>query len=430
MGEVQQFRLPDVGEGLTEADIIRWHVGQGDPVAVNQPIVEVETAKALVELPSPFGGVVHELLVAEGQTVSVGDAIISVRPADVPVPSVLAEDEPGMALVGYGPGGPPSGRTRRGDRPALRPAQVAPASRTTAAASTTTAPVRTRVKPCATPPVRKLARELRVDLAAITGTGPHGSVTRDDVRQAQAGPPEGDHAECRPENGTERIPVRGVFKHMAAAMTASAFTAPHVTEFLDVDVTATAEVVRMLREQPEFAGVKVTPTLLAARALVLAAQRNRRINATWSDTEIIVGPDINLGIAVATGDGLIVPNIKRAQNLTLAGLARKIDGLTTDARSRATPPADLTGGTITLTNVGVFGIDAGTPILVPGESAILALGAIRERPWVHEGTIAIRQVVTLALSFDHRLIDGELGARVLRDIGDVLTTPLLLVARG
>jgi 2-oxoisovalerate dehydrogenase E2 component (dihydrolipoyl transacylase) len=423
MDDVSEFRLPDVGEGLTEADIVRWHVRQGDPVAVNQPIVEIETAKAIVELPSPFGGEVHELLVAEGQTVAVGDAIISVRAAGGPVRQPV--------LVGYGPGGAPSARKSRGGRPR------------------------------ATPPVRKLARDLRLDLAGVYGTGPNGSITRDDLRRAQAGSAGGGSepvpetgtdpgpetgtdpgpetgTESRSETGTEpgpgsgaeRIPVQGVLKRMAAAMTASAFTAPHVTEFLDVDVTATVDVVRLLREQQEFAGVKVTPTLLAARALVIAAQRNPRINATWSDTEIIIGPDINLGIAVATEDGLIVPNIKRAQSQTLAGLARRIDTLTTAARARATSPADLTGGTITLTNVGVFGVDAGTPILMPGEAAILAVGAIRERPWVHEGALAIRQVVTLALSFDHRLIDGELGARALRDVAAVLTSPLLLIARA
>jgi pyruvate dehydrogenase E2 component (dihydrolipoamide acetyltransferase) len=423
INETRQFLLPDVGEGLTEADIVRWHVAHGDPVTVNQPIVEIETAKALVELPSPFGGVVQELLAAEGQTVSVGDAIISFRSADVPAPSESPENlapeslaaARQQALVGYGPGGgpPPRARKLRRSSPAGQPASRVPASRSSVV-----------VKPIAKPPVRRLAREFRVDLGAIPGTGPNGSVTRADLRQAQAVP-----AGSGRGSDPERIPVQGVIKRMAEAMTASAFTAPHVTEFLDVDVTTTVELVRLLREQEEFAGVKVTPTLLVARALVLAAQRNPRINATWSGSEIIIRPDINLGIAVATEDGLIVPNIKRAQDQTLAGLARQIESLTTSARTRATPPADLADGTITLTNVGVFGVDAGTPILVPGEAAILAIGAIRERPWVHGGALAIRQVATLSLSFDHRFIDGELGARVLRDIGAVLTTPVLLMAR-
>jgi 2-oxoisovalerate dehydrogenase E2 component (dihydrolipoyl transacylase) len=410
MDDISQFRLPDVGEGLTEADIVRWHVKQGDPVAVNQPIVEIETAKAIVELPSPFGGEVHELHAAEGQTVAVGEAIISLRAAGSP-PRLAGASVRQPVLVGYGPGGAPSARTSR--------AAKSHASR-----------------PRATPPVRKLARDLRLDLAGVHGTGPNGSITRDDLRRAQVGsaasgsePVPETGTESGPVSGAERIPVRGVIKRMAAAMTASAFSAPHVTEFLEVDVTATVDAVRLLREQQEFAGVKVTPNLLAARALILASQRNPRINATWSDTEIIVRPDINLGIAVATEDGLIVPNIKRAQDQTLAGLARRIDALIAAARTRATSPADLTGGTITLTNVGVFGIDAGTPILMPGEAAILAVGAIRERPWVHEGALAIRQVATLALSFDHRLVDGELGARVLRDVGAVLTSPLLLIAR-
>jgi pyruvate dehydrogenase E2 component (dihydrolipoamide acetyltransferase) len=291
--------------------------------------------------------------------------------------------------------------------------------------------------------VRRLARDLGVDLSALTGSGPEGSVTREDVQQAAgdatvrsgypaAAPSDERHAAATAgqQRTEERIPVRGVRKHIAAAMVASAFTAPHVTEFLQVDVTETMAAVRRARELPEFAEVKVSPLLFVAKALLVAAGRHPMVNSTWDEAaqEIVVKPYVNLGIAVAAERGLLVPNVKGAQALSLAGLARALDELAATARAGKATPGDLTGGTITITNVGVFGVDAGTPILTPGEAAILAFGQVRDAPWVHQGELAVRKVTTLSLSFDHRIVDGELGSAVLRDVGSMLEDPVRMLA--
>jgi 2-oxoisovalerate dehydrogenase E2 component (dihydrolipoyl transacylase) len=301
----------------------------------------------------------------------------------------------------------------------------------------------------AKPPVRRLARDLGVDLTEVAGSGPEGSVTREDVERAAgeatgrsgygfatAGDGGAAVATAASPSGTdpgrteERIPVRGVRKHIAAAMVASAFTAPHVTEFLQVDVTETMAAVRRARDLPEFAGVKVSPLLFVAKALLVAVARHPMINSSWDDAaqEIVVKHRVNLGIAVAAERGLLVPNVKGAGSLSLAQLARALDELTATARAGKATPADLSGGTITITNVGVFGVDAGTPILTPGEAGILAFGQVRDMPWVHEGALAVRQVTTLALSFDHRIVDGDLGSAVLRDVGAMLTDPVRMIA--
>lgn len=457
------FKLPDVGEGLTEAEIVKWHVQPGDTVEDGQTIVEIETAKAIVELPCPFDGVVAELLVAEGQTVDVGVPIISVdaaggggaaapvsEPAAAPrEEGVPTANEPGMVtpeeppkrrpvLVGYGV---KEGTTKRRPRKAANgAAPAAPAPAPTPAPARPEAPApRPRPGdgglPLAKPPVRKMAKDLGVDLATIAGTGPQGSITRDDVLAAQAAlqapaVPAGPRTQAGPRE--ERIAVKGVRKATAAAVSGSAFTAPHVTEFLQVDVTRTMETVKRLRELPEFTDVKVSPLLLVARALLTAVARHPMVNSTWVDgpdgAEIVVKRYVNLGIAAATDRGLIVPKVKDAQDLDLPGLARALSGLTEKARAGKASPADLSGGTISITNVGVFGVDTGTPILTPGEAAILAFGQIRDMPWVHEGELAIRKVTTLALSFDHRIVDGELGSRVLRDVGDMLEDPIRMLA--
>jgi pyruvate dehydrogenase E2 component (dihydrolipoamide acetyltransferase) len=459
MSDLKEFRLPDVGEGLTEADIVRWHVKPGDAVTVNQIIVEIETAKAVVELPSPYAGTVAALLVPEGTTADVGTPIIAVdvgggpqpdgadRPAgdlaEAPRPHAAAEPrpEPGQpsVLVGYGVKltrttrrarkTPPAPSANGGRAPA--PAPVPPA--TTPERETTSAAARGSV--LAKPPVRKMARDLGVDLAGLTGTGPNGSITRDDVQQAAAVTtiqPVPFQPEGAPPAGAreERIGVRGVRKATAAAMTASAFTAPHVTEFLQIDITETMAATPRFRALPEFEGVRVSPLLLVARALIVAAGRHPMINASWDDAaqEIVVKHYVNLGIAVATERGLIVPNVKDAQALSLPALAAALQQLTETGRAGKATLADLSGGTITITNVGVFGVDSGTPILTPGEAANLAFGQVREAPWVVDGQLAVRQVCTLALSFDHRIVDGELGSAVLRDIGAMLTDPLRMLA--
>ncbi|MGH3304564.1 MAG: dihydrolipoamide acetyltransferase family protein, partial [Streptosporangiaceae bacterium] len=293
-------------------------------------------------------------------------------------------------------------------------------------------------KALAKPPVRKVARDLGIDLAVLTGTGRGGSITRADVQRAAAVSTVGPVPSLgRAVSGTapagireERIPIRGVRKHTAAAMVTSAFTAPHVTEFLQIDITETMTAVGRLRALPEFEGVRVSPLLLVARALIIAVGRHPLINASWDETgqEIVVKHYVNLGIAAATERGLIVPNVKGAEALSLPALAGALAQLAGTARAGKATPADLSGGTITITNVGVFGVDTGTPILTPGEAGILALGQVRDSPWVVDGQLAVRQVCTLALSFDHRIVDGQLGSAVLRDIGAMLTDPLRMLA--
>ncbi|MHA3703791.1 dihydrolipoamide acetyltransferase family protein [Jatrophihabitans sp. YIM 134969] len=482
MPQLQQFRLPDVGEGLTEADILRWDVAVGDTVTVNQVIVEVETAKAAVELPSPYAGVVQALHVEEGATVEVGTPIITIDTggeATGPVPgddiSVQAAaghgarvvDDAGKRepnLVGYGPGHRGS---RRRAAAAVAPVATAPvATAPVTTAPVTTAPVATApvvtvpvvtapVAPApapsvlppggdtngsgsvlAKPPVRQLAKALGVDLTTVTPTGPHGTVTRADVEAAVSAPaPQAAAPVVTSGAREERIPVRGVRKHTAAAMVSSAFTAPHVSEFVTVDITATMELRDRVAGRPEFRDVKLSPLVFVARALLLAVRRTPEVNASWvedADGATIVRKHVvNLGIAAATERGLVVPNIPDAHTLSLRELAGAIADLTAVARAGRTTPASLSGGTITITNIGVFGIDAGTPILNPGEAAILAVGAVRRAPWVvvRDGveTIEPRWVTQLALSFDHRLVDGAEGSRFLADIAAVLHDPGLAV---
>ncbi|MEJ2864453.1 dihydrolipoamide acetyltransferase family protein [Actinomycetospora flava] len=421
----ETFTLPDVGEGLTEADILAWHVAVGDDVSVNQVIVEIETAKAAVELPCPFEGTVAELLVAEGETVAVGAPIIAVTvgadEADEPGDREEAAEAAGSVsvLVGYGTS---AARTRRRRR---RPATPEPAT-----ATATATPGGTR--PPATPPVRMLAKELGVDLTEVAFDGDR--IRREDVRRHVEAPtesPTGAPTEAPTEASTEaptderREPIRGVRKATAAAMTASAFTAPHVTEFVGVDVTAMTETVERLKAHPAFAEVRVTPLLLVARALLSAVRHHPDINARWDEEnqEIVHPRAVNLGIAAATPRGLLVPNIKDAAALTLVDLAQSLAELTATAREGRTTPEQMTGGTITITNVGVFGVDAATPILNPGEAAILCFGAVRRRPWEYRGEVALRDVTQLSLSFDHRLVDGELGSRVLARVAAVLADP-------
>jgi 2-oxoisovalerate dehydrogenase E2 component (dihydrolipoyl transacylase) len=454
---VKEFKLPDVGEGLTEADIVAWHVKPGDAVEDGQIIVEIETAKAVVELPCPWDGTVARLLAEEGQTVEVGVPIIAVEvgtsdgaeraPLSVPAPAEsTSEDDAGAhsVLVGYGV--KTSSTTRRARRTAAgRPETAEVPTPVEVPVEPPEVPAepaaRSQSKPTlAKPPVRKLAKDLGISLAALAGSGPDGSITRDDVqRAAGAGTParsaeSGNGARtatsATASGGEERIAVRGVRKHMAAAMVASAFTAPHVTEFLQVDVTETMAAVRRLRELPEFAELRVSPLLFAARALLVAVARHPLVNSSWDAAaeEIVVKHYVNLGIAVAAERGLIVPNIKHADALTLPELARALQVLTETARAGKATPADLAGGTITITNVGVFGVDAGTPILTPGETAILAFGQVKDTPWVVDGELAVRKACTLSLSFDHRIVDGELGSAVLRDVGSMLTDPLRILA--
>lgn len=478
-----KFYLPDVGEGLTEAEVVTWKVAVGDRVTINQILVEIETAKSLVELPSPFEGVVTALLVPEGKTVEVGTPIIEISSEGhsqltAPTPTlaqaamaneVFVTDETetdgaqdvqtegsGAVLVGYGVAGHGATRRRRGhaaaaqaghaaanaaaaaeagvsvgSEPAAVPSAQAPAAAAApdVAPRTASLPIVDSMPVIAKPPIRKLAKDLDVNLSEVSGTGFAGEITRDDVirHASQASVFRNIVTPEMPEEREERIPVKGVRKAIAAAMTQSAFTAPHVSVFVDVDATRTMEYIKRLKNSPDFAGVKVSPLLIMARAIIWAVRRNPTVNATWTDKEIIVRHFVNLGIAAATPRGLIVPNVKEAQSMNLRELAEALEKLTLDARDGKTQPADMANGTITITNIGVFGVDTGTPILNPGECAIIALGTIKQKPWVVDGEVRPRYVTTVGGSFDHRVIDGDVVSRFIADVASVLEEPALLL---
>ena len=476
-----EFKLPDVGEGLTEAEIVSWKVKEGDTVEINDVLVEIETAKSLVELPSPFAGTVLQLMVPEGETVPVGTPIISIgdaagAPEGEKTPGEEAAemeiDLSNPAASGGGDGESLVGRNKVDRGPVRRARKGAGSPRSDAAASTqmqvqgafapggarsedvaesdepavpaTSARSGTSAEPgavrvLAKPPVRKLAKDLGVDLATLTGSGDGGVVTRSDVESAASGRPQVEEGrQARPETpqGAQglpererREPIKGVRKMMAQAMTESAFSAPHVTEWITVDATRTMEFVERLRSRREFREVKVSPLLVLARAAILAMRRTPEINSFWDEAsqEVVYKSSVNLGIAAATPRGLVVPNVKEAQDHSLLELATALNNLTATAREGKTQPAEMSGGSFTITNVGVFGVDAGTPIINPGESAILCFGAVRKQPWVvsegGEDRIVPRQITTLALSFDHRHIDGEKGSRFLADVAGILEDP-------
>ncbi|QCP00383.1 2-oxo acid dehydrogenase subunit E2 [Arthrobacter sp. 24S4-2] len=519
---VNKFNLPDVGEGLTEAEIVSWNVKPGDSVAINDILCEIETAKSLVELPSPFAGTVTELLVPVGVTVDVGTPIISVSdavsgdptPADVPAAAAAAAPaapqqapslEPAAGAPMYGTlseedseapaaravpvagsaagplvgSGPKADAVKRRPRKSATAAAVSAGSRTAPApaAAPVTEPVESQgiwisagpasaadqgaapdegtARPTlggtisglvnrvlAKPPVRKIARDLGIDLADVVATGARGEVTREDLVSYQAQrDAEVDKADTfwgksgRPQDQRiERIPVKGVRKATAKAMVESAFAAPHVSIFVDVDASRTMEFVKRLKVSRDFEGIRVSPLLILAKAVIWAAARNPSVNATWvdnadgSDTaEIHVKHFMNLGIAAATPRGLMVPNIKNAQDLSLKELALALNELATTARAGKTQPAQMQGGTLTVTNIGALGIDTGTPIINPGEVAIVAFGTIKQKPWVLDGEVIPRWITTLGGSFDHRVVDGDLSARFMADVAAILEEPALLL---
>jgi pyruvate dehydrogenase E2 component (dihydrolipoamide acetyltransferase) len=463
MSEIR-FPLPDVGEGLTEAEIVQWRVAPGDRIALDQVFVEIETAKSLVELPSAFEGTVAELLVEEGRTVDVGTPILVIRtdaaggmspveaapaapqaaaPAAPAAPAPAAEAEGGAVLVGHGSTGPSRSRRRRHPSPGgahehlvpPSPADVPATAPAAATASAVAEPTRAAeraddgVPVIAKPPIRKLAKDLGVDLSRVTPTGPIGDVTRDDViREAsQASVFRNIQTPELPTDRETRIPVKGVRKAIAQTMVQSAYSAPHVSVFVDVDATRTMEFVKRLKTSPDFAGVKVSPLLIMARAMIWAARRNPTVNAQWTDDEIIVKHYVNLGVAAATPRGLIVPNVKEAQAMSMVELAAALEQLTLTAREGKTQPAEMQGGTITITNIGVFGMDTGTPILNTGEVAIVALGTIKQKPWVVDGEVRPRYVTTIGGSFDHRVVDGDVASRFLADVASIIEEPALLL---
>ncbi len=434
-----EYNLPDPGEGLTEAEMLSWHVAVGDTVKVNDIVCEIETAKSVVELPTPYAGTVTALLVPEGETVAVGTPILavaddadvpSVEPVETPpaeTPSVepvetpsAEEPTPVATLVGYGPRERQSVRRRR--RPAVEER---------GAYRGHDLPLRMLAKP----PVRKLAKDLGIDLREVP-PGEGGIVRRADLEAYAKGAETPASAPLAPaplapaaappsaERET-RIPVKGVRKATAEAMVASAFTAPHVTEWLTADVTRSMELVDRMRLDPDLAEAKVSPLLLVIRAVCLALRRTPEMNATFDGAaqEIVLKHDVHLGIATATSRGLLVPVVRDADRLTMPDLAAAIGDVVRTAREGKTQPEALTGGTFSITNVGVFGVDAGTPILVPGQTGILAVGAINRRPWIVDDEIVPRWVTTLAVSFDHRVVDGAQGSRFLADVGRLLEDP-------
>jgi pyruvate dehydrogenase E2 component (dihydrolipoamide acetyltransferase) len=441
---LKEFALPDLGEGLTESEIVSWRVAAGDHVTLNQLIADVETAKAVVELPSPVDGVVQALHAEAGDTVEVGAKIVTFELESSEAEPVETQPEapaesPEPNLVGYGAG------PERSGRPARRKRVDAPAGRVAAEPRVETH-AKHAERPRSTPPVRHLADQLGVDLTQVIGTGTDGLITRDDVLGAVDGsratedtravaaplPPgtitywDAARSGSAPAAPLERrIPVKGVRKHTAAAMVKSAFTAPHACVFLTVDVTPTMELLGRLSERRDLAGTRVTLLALVARAFVIALRSHPELNSRWDDgaQEIITFGSVHLGIAAATDRGLVVPTIRDAESMTLLQLAEALGELTRDARAGTTAPEKLTGSTITISNPGVFGVDAGTPILNPGEAAILALGAVQNRPWEFEGELALRRVMTLSLSFDHRVVDGAEASQFLALLGSLLSDP-------
>jgi len=513
---VRDFKLPDLGEGLTESELVGWRVAVGDLIELNQVIAEVETAKALVELPSPFAGVVARLYGEPGETIRVGSPLMSVEVPEsavegAPVEAVVGDADLGDAdsdggraggadsgdaesgharsgdaapvdsrpertpvLVGYGPtvgtGEVPKRKARVGVEQSIAvPGEVSTGSTGSAAVSTgstgsaavstrstsagevstgSTSPAEVSTRststavpgetPRSTPPVRKLAASLGVDLAHVVGSGSGGLITREDVQSAASRTstapsiaPEAASAPAPVTGADRRTPIAGVRKLTAEAMVASAFTAPHATVFLDVDVTRSMRLVEKLRATPEYADRRLNLLTVVARAVTLALASHPTLNARWdaAANEIVEFASINLGIAAATPRGLMVPNLKGTEQLRLPELADALTELVATARAGRTGPGQLTGGTFSISNVGVFGVDAGTPSLNPGESGILAIGAVRRRPWEHRGKLKLRDVMTLSLSFDHRVVDGEQGSRFLAEVGAMLEEPGLVLAR-
>ncbi|MEE9964497.1 MAG: 2-oxo acid dehydrogenase subunit E2 [Propionicimonas sp.] len=513
-----EFKLPDPGEGLQEAEIVQWRVAVGDVVAVNDVLVEIETAKSLVELPSPYAGVVTALLVAEGDEVPVGTPIIrideerpstssgngsggpgngnqaprsgsaapgneSVAPRDasaeprnggtdtsplaepveaphtplaepveapltdaaVDYPTAKAEATTGAVLVGYGAKAGSLARRRRRnaelavpeteqvqesydtDKPVSRHTDdVTPSEPLSATASGDPLPPPGRPRPAAPcgraprakPAVRRVARDLGVDLNQVRGTGPDGLITAEDVVASLGTLPGVD----------KRLPLRGVRKEMFATMTAS-LQVPQATAMIEADVTGSVEMLQLLKQRREFTNLRVSPLLVFAKAACLAISKIPEVNSSYDEAsrEIVLHGSVNLGIAAATPRGLMVPNIKSAEKMNLTELAEALNAMVAVAREGRVQPYDLAGGTFTITNIGVFGVDGGTPILSPGEAAIMCLGTIRRKPWVvgtgADERIEPRSVCTVSLTFDHRLVDGEMASKFLSEVATIMSNP-------
>jgi pyruvate/2-oxoglutarate dehydrogenase complex dihydrolipoamide acyltransferase (E2) component len=436
------FNLPDLGEGLEDAEIVEWKVSEGDTVALNQPLVDVNTAKALVEIPSPFAGKIVTLHGADGDVVKVGDPLITidVEGAESPVAKPVAVEAPSegeapkreAVLVGYGVD--PAAAAKR-TRPRLRPPgqRMAPAARADTAPSPDPVSTVPAGRVAAPPPVRRLAKEMGVDLTVVRGTGPSGRVTREDVIKA-AGTERRPAAGSEPSMGMpaftgpeERVPVRGVRRMIAQKMARSWAEIPHVTTFHLVDAT---HVEAFRRELTAQSGVKVTALPVVVRALAEICRDHPKLNSSYDMDagELVLKKACHVGIATDTDQGLVVPVVRDAGDKNVISLAREIADLVEASRERRATPEQLTGGTITVTNVGTFGSEYGTPIINFPEVAILAIGTIKPRALVVDAEVAVRSAVTLALSFDHRVIDGAEADRAMSALRELLESPFRLGA--
>jgi 2-oxoisovalerate dehydrogenase E2 component (dihydrolipoyl transacylase) len=453
MANTKDFLLPDLGEGLTEGEIVSWLVAVGDVVDVDQPVAEVETAKAVVEVPSPFAGTVTALHGEVGQEVEVGKPLVTIdldggaatpaapaqgTPGDVPdegeVSDLVPEPEDetdegsGNVLVGYGTGRGGRSRRRRGGAPAGPPNKPEPQGR-----------------PLAKPPVRKLAKDLGVDLTEVEGSGPDGIITRDDVHSfAGNGQPAPAEAPAQPAAAQpapqavvaqpvaradgERIPLRGVRKAIAEKMTTSRREIPEATTWVDCDATGLWE----LREELNLAqtDVRVSPLAIVLRAVVAGLRKFPDLNASLDtqQQEIVLHRHVNLGFAAQTERGLVVPVIKQADRRSTLDIASELNRLAAAARAGSVKPDEMTGGTFTVSNYGSFGVDGGSAVINHPEAAILGVGRISERPWVVDSAIAVRKVMQLSIAFDHRICDGGEAAGFLRFLADVIENPTKLVA--
>ncbi len=497
--------LPDLGEGLTSGEIVSWLVAVGDAVEVDQPVAEIETAKAVVEVPSPFAGTVATLHAEVGGEVEVGTPLVTVdldtdgaagtdggepslggravvpqtgpgatpddaatgemvpdarpdRPVDGPEQPTVSGDDGGSGnvLVGYGTGGASVSRRRRQrDGGRAGPARSAPPP-------APAAPSRPRAKP----PVRKLARDRGVDLATVTGSGPAGVITREDVEAAagnghdrgatpvtaRAPAPDADDGSgvpasedyqqlLRPGSGgsmtdiqppatsdERRIPVRGVRKLIADKMTVSRREIPEATTWVDVDATPLWDLREALNA--EQTDVKVSPLAIVLRACVAGLRSFPEVNARLDTVagEIVVPRHVNLGFAAQTERGLVVPVIKGADRMSLLGIAAELNRLAAAARDARIAPDELRGGTFSVSNYGSFGVDGGSAVINHPEAAILGVGRIADKPWVVDGAVAVRKVLQLSIAFDHRICDGAEAAGFLRLVADMIESPTKLVA--
>ena len=438
------FNVPDLGEGLEEAEIVEWKVAEGDSVELNQPLVEVNTAKALVEIPSPYAGTISKLHGTDGEVVKVGEPLVTFEVADQPAeePSEGGGPKREAVLVGYGVDEEAKPKRRRRLRPPGE--RKAPAARAEPAEAPT---ARTRTRGVrATPPVRRLAREQGVDLASIEGTGPDGRITRDDVLRV-AGPapggevraeegiaqgegraraPSGARAEA-PPGQDRRVPMKGVRRLIAQKMERSWREIPHVTTFHPADATW---VEQLRRELTEESGTKVSGLAVIVRALVEVLREHPALNSTYDAgaEEIVLRASYHVGIAADTDRGLMVPVVRDVDRKGIVTVAQEMADLVGRARAGKAAPDDLTGSTITVTNYGVFGSQAGTPIINFPEAAILGVGTVRPQPTVVDGRVAPRSTVTLALSFDHRILDGADADRAMQDLVGLLQSPFRLGA--